>query len=121
LQEGKHNDAVAALKKAVKFSSGGLAFEAHLGYAYAMAGKTAAAMKVLTDLEKIARKSYVSSYYFAVIYLGLGEIDKTFAYLEKAYEERSGFLPFINVEPILDSIRLDPRFTDLQQRVMAAR
>jgi serine/threonine-protein kinase len=121
LQRGKFNDAVAALKKAVKFSSGGLAFEAHLGYAYAMAGKTPSALKVLRELEKFARERYVSSYYFAVIYLGLGEIDKTFEWLEKSYEERSGFLPFIDVEPMLDPIRSDPRFADLQRRIMAAR
>jgi serine/threonine-protein kinase len=117
LQQGKFDDALAALKRAVEFSSGGLAFEAHLGYAYALAGKKTEARRVLQDLEKIAGERYVSSYYFAVIYLGLGEIDRTFEWLEKAFEERSGFLPFLNVEPMLDSARSDSRFTDLLRRI----
>ena len=117
LQKGKFDEAIAALKKAVKFSSGGLAFEAHLGYAYALAGKTKEAARVLGQLDKLARKGYVSSYYFAVIHLGLGEIEQTFEWLEKAYDERSGFMPFLNVEPMLDTVRSDPRFADLQRRV----
>lgn len=117
LQKGRINKALAALKKAVRFSSGGLAFEAHLGYVYAIAGKRAEALKVMSDFEKIARERYVSSYYFAVIYLGLGETDKAFEWLEKAFDERSGFMPFLNVEPMLDSIRADARFTDLRRRM----
>jgi serine/threonine protein kinase/Tfp pilus assembly protein PilF len=117
LQKGNVGKALAALKKAVRFSSGGLAFEAHLGYVYAVAGKEKEALKLMSDFEKIARRRYVSSYYFAVIYLGLGETDKAFEWLEKAFDERSGFMPFLNVEPMLDSIRADARFTDLRRRM----
>jgi serine/threonine-protein kinase len=117
LQKGKFDEALTALKKAVSLSSGGLAFEAHLGYAYALAGKKTAARQVLSELEKISRERYVSSYYFAVIYLGLGDIKHAFEWLEKSYEERSGFLPFLNVEPMVDSIRADSRFANLLRRV----
>jgi eukaryotic-like serine/threonine-protein kinase len=117
LQQGKFDEALAALKKAVQLSSGGLAFEAHLGYAYALAGKKKEARQVLSELEKIARERYVSAYYFAVIHLGLGERERAFDCLEKAFAERSGFLPFLNVEPMLDAIRTDSRFQDLLRRV----
>jgi hypothetical protein len=56
---------------------------------------------------RLTQKQYVSSYFIALIYLGLEEIDQTFAWLEQAYEERSGFLAFIGVEPMLDDLRED--------------
>jgi len=59
----------------------------------------------------------VSSYYFALGYAGLGEKDQAFTWLEKAYEERSGFLPNLKVNPIWDPLRSDPRFADLIRRV----
>ena len=91
LQKGKVDKALAALKKAVRFSSGGLAFEAHLGYAYALAGKHAEALKVLSDFEKIARQRYVSSYYFAVIHLGLGETGKSLSVAGKSFRRTLRF------------------------------
>jgi hypothetical protein len=52
-----------------------------------------------------------------VVHVGLGANDKAFEYLERAYEERSGSLIYLKVEPILDPLRSDPRFQDLVRRV----
>jgi serine/threonine protein kinase/Tfp pilus assembly protein PilF len=117
LQQGKLDAAISALSKSVTFSDSGLAFEAHLGFAYAVAGKRTETAEVLADLRENAKHSYVSAYYFAIIYLGLGEVDKAFKWLEKAYEERSGFMPFLKVDPIVDGLRADSRFADLLRRV----
>ncbi|MET0753620.1 MAG: protein kinase [Pyrinomonadaceae bacterium] len=117
LQQGKLDSAIAALSKAATFSSGGLAFESYLGFAYARAGKHTEAVEVLMSLEEFAAQQYVSAYSFAMVYLGLGDLDKTFEWLEKAFEERSGFLPFLKVEPMVDSIRSDARFQDLLWRI----
>ena len=59
----------------------------------------------------------VSSYYFALIHLGLNDADQAFACLERACEERSGFMAFIKVEPLLDPLRSDPRFAELERRI----
>jgi serine/threonine-protein kinase len=117
LQQGKLDSAIAALSKAATFSSGGLAFESYLGFAYARAGKHAESVEVLMSLEEFAAQQYVSAYSFAMVYLGLGDLDKTFEWLEKAFEERSGFLPFLKVEPMVDSIRTNSRFQDLLWRI----
>jgi serine/threonine-protein kinase len=117
LQQGKLDNAIAALNKAVTFSSGGLAFESYLGYAYARAGKETEALEVLASLQEYAKRQYVSAYNIAMIYLGLGNPDKTFEWLKKAFEERSGFLPFIKVEPMVDALRDDSRFHDLLRRI----
>jgi serine/threonine-protein kinase len=117
LQQGKLDSAIAALNKAVTFSSGGFAFESYLGFAYARAGKQTEALEVLANLQEIAGQQYVSAYNVAMIYAGLGNLDKTFEWLEKAFEERSGFLPFLKVEPMVDSLRSDSRFQDLLRRI----
>lgn len=117
LQQEKLENAISALSKSVTFSDSGLAFEAHLGFAYAVAGKRTEAVEVLADLHEHAKHTYVSAYYFAIIHLGLGETDEAFKWLEAAYEERSGFMPFLKVDPIVDSLRTDSRFVNLLQRI----
>jgi hypothetical protein len=53
----------------------------------------------------------------ATVYAGLGDRDKAFEWLEKAYQERSPRLTWLKVEPMLDSIRSDPRYADLLRRM----
>ncbi|MGH9755415.1 MAG: TPR end-of-group domain-containing protein, partial [Blastocatellia bacterium] len=53
----------------------------------------------------------------AAIYTGLGENDQAFEWLEHAYLDRSGWMIYLKVEPMLDSLRSDPRFIDLLRRV----
>ena len=60
------------------------------------------------------------SYLFALVYAGLGEKDHAFAWLEKAYEERSGALPYLKVNPSWDPLRSDPRFEGLVAKVFSA-
>ncbi len=117
LQSGSIENAINAFCKAVTFSGGGLAFESYLGLAYAAAGKRKEAVEVLENLRETAKKNYVPAYSFAMLYLGLKDFDKTFEYLEKAFAERSGFLPFLKVEPAVDALRNDPRFQDLLWRI----
>ena len=117
LQLGNIENAIKALNKAVTFSSGGLAFESYLGFAYGIAGKHSEAAETLENLHEISRSQYVPAYNFAMLHLGLNDLDKTFEYLEKAFTERSGFLPFLKVEPMVDALRNDPRFQDLLWKI----
>lgn len=88
-----------------------------IGQAHAFAGDPEEAMKNLDELKKRAQRQYVPALNFALIHIGLGERDQAFEWLEKAYEERSSWLASLKVEPLFDSIRTDPRFADLVQRV----
>ena len=63
------------------------------------------------------KQKYVSPYFIALVYVGLGEKDQAFAWLEKAYQERHPYLILIKVEPVFDVLRSDPRFQDLVQRI----
>lgn len=117
LQQGKLEKAIEALDNAVKFSQCGLAFESYLGFAYAVAGKREEALDVLTSLKDMDKEQYVPAYNFAMIYAGLGDFDKSFEWFEQARKERSGFLPFLKVEPVVDCLRGDSRFDELLGKI----
>lgn len=90
---------------------------AGLGHLHAEAGNRAAAMKVLRELNKRSSERYVSSYFTAAIYAGLGDNDHAIEWLEKAYGEHSYWLISIKVNPWFDGLRADPRFQDLERRI----
>ena len=116
-QRARYVEAIAELQKAIALFGESTQTEAELAHAYAVSGKRDEAKKIVVKLQEVARRRYVSSYEIAAIYAGLGEKDQAFAWLEKAYEERSDWLVDLNVEPRLDSLRSDPRFADLLRRV----
>ena len=89
----------------------------HLVRSYMRAGRPADARRTLDELLAHTRKGYVSPFYIATAYFGIGDKDDGFAWLEKAYAERSEFLVFINVAPNFDDVRGDPRFIELLKRV----
>ena len=90
---------------------------AALGYVYAVSNQRDKAQDALAELKERAKQEYVPSYHMAIIHVGLGEMDHAFNWLEKAYEERSYWLTFLRVDPILDNLRSDTRYTELLQRM----
>src|SRR4029077_20710999 len=62
-------------------------------------------------------RRFVPTFLFAILYSGLGEKDRAFEWVEKAYQERSGFFAYLEVEPMFDGLRSDPRVIDLLRRV----
>ena len=118
LQKGLYADAIAELQKMQQNCSGIDFCTMALGHAYAVAGNRGAALKSLADLKSQAGKGkYVPAIYFTAIYAGLGETGKALDWLQKAYDERTEYLIFLNVEPMADPLRSDPRFRDLLRRV----
>ena len=75
---------------------------------------------MLADLETRRREGYVSPVAFVMLHAALGEVDSAFAWLDRAYEERRGWLVYLAVEPTLDSLRSDPRFRRLMERMRLA-
>jgi tetratricopeptide (TPR) repeat protein len=98
-------------------SGGNVRHIATLGHAYAVAGKRDEALKILDELQRPAAQKYVSPFFVALIYAGLGEKDQAFAWLEKAYQERHPYMILIKVEPVFQSLHSDPRFADLTRRI----
>jgi TolB-like protein/DNA-binding winged helix-turn-helix (wHTH) protein/Flp pilus assembly protein TadD len=110
--------AIPEYQKAVEYSGNDADPTAALAYAYARTGKRAEAEKILRDLLEQSKTSYVSPYMVATIYAGLGNKDRAFEYLEKAYDERSADLSyFLKADLRMDTLRSDRRFQDLTKRV----
>jgi serine/threonine-protein kinase len=88
-----------------------------MGRAYAASGKRDEASRTLDQLKEIAKHRYVPAYAFALLYAGLGEKDQAFQWLERGYQDRAFDMPYLKVDPLIDSLRSDPRFEDLLRRV----
>ena len=84
---------------------------------YCRQGRQDEARKMLVQLEAAARESYVSSLQLAMIRLALGETDAAFRLLNRAVEERSVNLQYAGVDPVFDSVRRDPRFIAVRNRM----
>ena len=114
---GRMPDAIAAFKKSADLSMQSATVLAALGHAYGRARMTAEANAVLQTLMKRSQTEYVSAYDIAVVHAGLGNTDEAFAWLEKAYLERSAWLPHIKWDERFSEARSDPRFTSLVRRI----
>jgi TolB-like protein/DNA-binding winged helix-turn-helix (wHTH) protein/Tfp pilus assembly protein PilF len=115
--KGQFEDAIKAAEKAVDLSEGVPGALGILGLAYGLAGRKADANKVLNELLKLNETRYVTPAALVNVYIGLGDKEKAFEWLEKAYQERSNYLGYLKVFPIVDPLRPDPRFADLLRRI----
>lgn len=118
-QKKMYDQSIAEFKKAIPLlagSEGGMT-KGGLGHVYAVTGKKAEAQALIDELKQLSSRQYVSANSIALIYAGLGDKDQAFAWLEKAYEERSFQMQWLGVEPRWDNLRSDPRFADLLRRV----
>jgi len=113
-QQGRVDEAIAILER---LGGTSLNTKSSLGHAYGLAGRARQARNVLRVLQTAAERSYVPSYFFALVHAGLGERDQALRYLEKAYEERSTVLAYVQIDPRLASLRAEPRFVALVRRL----
>jgi serine/threonine protein kinase/Tfp pilus assembly protein PilF len=116
VEKGDYSAAIEELEKAKTMERTPLVIGG-LGYAYAKSGRKEEARKLLAELKEQSKGRYVASYWIAMIYVGLDEKDEAFAWLEKAYQERSFWLLWIKMDPKVDSLRSDSRFIDLLKRL----
>ena len=110
-------EAIVASTKFVTLSQGSPFGVGTLGSVYGMSGQRYEALKMLDRLNELSQERYVSSFYRAIIYMGLGEKDQAFEYLEKAYLERESWMATLGTFPLLDSLRSDPRVTALLKKM----
>jgi class 3 adenylate cyclase/TolB-like protein/Tfp pilus assembly protein PilF len=90
---------------------------AYLGFAYAKNGQQDKAMQTLNELNQLGQKRFVTPFCQAMIYLGTGDNGKAIDWLEKAYAERSVWMGWLKVQPMLDPLRSDPRFQALYNKL----
>ena len=90
---------------------------AGLAHTYARAGRKQDALKLLAQLQEQAKKGFVPAYDLATVYAGLGDAEQAFAWLDKAFQERSAFLVHVRWDPKFAALHSDPRFTELTRRI----
>jgi TolB-like protein/DNA-binding winged helix-turn-helix (wHTH) protein/Flp pilus assembly protein TadD len=114
--KGESAKAVAELQQLIQSGDRTLSAQIFLAFAQARAGDRAAAQATLKQVLS-SHTGYVASYPVATVYAALGEHEQAFAWLERAYTERSEYMVWLKTDPRLNSLRADPRFADLLQRV----
>jgi adenylate cyclase len=117
LSKGLQQRAIEELETARRDGPDDVFVLALLGYSYGVTGRRAHALKVLQSLDEMERRRYVSRAARAYVYAGLGDRDKAFEWLEKAYQERSDALAWFRQEPESKSLRSDPRFAALMRKI----
>ncbi len=115
-QKGMYAEAIESLQKAMELSGDRLKM-APLGRAYGLAGMREEALDAIEELKEISRARYVTPYAFTLIFSCLGERDKAFSYLKRACDEGVSDLIYLKVDPFLDNLRGDPRFSELLGKV----
>ena len=110
------DEAIPTLEKAASHSNRSSAVLGVLVRAYARGGRRTEALQVLDELQRRRQKGYVPAAAFLNAYLGLGDTDEAFVWLERAAEERSNIMQFLKVHPFFDSLRGDPRFAEFLRR-----
>jgi eukaryotic-like serine/threonine-protein kinase len=117
-QQGKFPEAIAEFQRALELDKDNTEIWSGIGHAYALSGNRTKAQQVLDHLKELSAHNYVAPYTYAVIYAGLGDKDQAFAWLERAYKERSYFMAvYLVTDARLDSLHSDLRFVDLRRRV----
>lgn len=108
--------ALQILEQATQQSGQKPAYLAQYGHALAVAGKTNEARQVLAQLRGMSHSQYVPAIYVAGIYVGLGDRDMAFQWLDAAYKEHDDRLIYLDADPIADTLRPDPRFRALMKK-----
>ncbi|HJS98952.1 MAG TPA: winged helix-turn-helix domain-containing protein [Terriglobales bacterium] len=111
------SNAIPVLEKALPVSKRSPGVIGILARAYALTGQRSKALKLLAELQHRRQTHYVPAAAFVNAYLGLGETDQVFVWLEQACKEKSNLMQWLAVDPMFDPVRSDPRFADLLHRV----
>jgi predicted Zn-dependent protease len=115
LQKSRRDDAISEFRKAVQLSDGSPICTANLARAYALSGRRADAEQLLAGLKQRSNPAHSNAAEIAMVYAALDEKVQAMAWLERGYNER--FNPGVLLRPGFDSLRADPRFRDLVNRV----
>jgi TolB-like protein/Tfp pilus assembly protein PilF len=118
LLASKYDEAQEEAMMISRLSNSMLAGKQALALVFAKIGKAEEARRLLAELEERPKEEeYVSPSRIALILFVLGEVDRGFEWLEKAYEGHDGNLPFLRANPLYDSVKSDPRYHSILKRM----
>jgi len=115
--QDKLDEAVRTLETTNRLASSLPLTRAVLGWALGRAGETKRARELLRELLEEREGGYFPALFIAMVYVGLGELDRALEWLEKAFAQRDSLLPVLEVDQMWDPVHSDPRCTDLLERM----
>jgi TolB-like protein/Tfp pilus assembly protein PilF len=119
LQKGMHEEAIQHIRRA-QLLSDTVATSSALAHAYAVTGNADEARTILERLLERSTRTYVPPTSIAVVYVGLGENDQAFKWLDKAHAVRDEGLLMVKIHPLFEGLHPDPRFQELLRRMNLA-
>lgn len=117
VQRRMYDDAIAEYKKAIPLSGSSPDEPATLAFAYAKSGRKKQALEVIEELKRRSKSTYVPATLIAATYAALDDHSEVVKWLNQAFENRDGVLPFSNVDPMFEDLRSDPRYTTILSRL----
>ena len=117
VKQNRFPEALAEAQKSVQLANRSNASLALLGHVYARLGRRSEVEAVIKELETRYAGKLADGRDLVVVYAGLDDKDKAFAWLEKAYQNRSVFMMFLRLEPLMEPLHSDPRWKDLERRI----
>jgi serine/threonine-protein kinase len=116
-QRGEFDESAAAFQRALQFSPQSPLMHAALGRTFALSGKESEALRILAELHELAKKRYVSPFELAALHFALRQTEEGFQWLEKAFQDRCFELICLRVDPRWESLRGNPRFHKLFEKL----
>jgi len=117
VKQGRYAEALAEAQKSIDFANRSNAPLALLGHVYAKLDRRREAEAVIKELEQRYADKQADGRDLAIVYVGLDDKDKAFAWLEKAFKDHSVILAFLRLEPLMEPLHSDPRWKDLERRI----
>ena len=117
VKQGRYAEALVEAQKSMQYSNRSNASLALLGHVYGKLGQRSEAEGVINELEKRYGDKQADSRDLAIVYTGLDDKNKAFGWLEKAFADHSVFLAFLKLEPLMEALHSDARWSDLERRV----
>jgi TolB-like protein/Flp pilus assembly protein TadD len=118
--KGQIPEAITEYEKAIALNDDPIP-KALLGHLYGRIGRKDEARKILEELRQTREQRYIEAYGLAIVYLGLGDRNETFNWLEQGYRDRDGYyMAVIRIDPVLASLHGDPRFEALAEKIVPA-
>lgn len=116
-QQGSYSQALAEFRKALELSGEGSGELASLGQFYAVSHHDREARNIVDTLKQRSQQTYVQPMWIAGIYAALDGKSEAFAWLQKAYDDRSVSLVYLRIDPVFKALHSDPRFAELVSRL----
>ena len=117
LRSGNYAAAEQIFQKALEVDPDSSLLRGSLAVARSGLGKRQAAQELVRSIEILSASKYVPASHLFLAYIGIGDREKAFKAIERAVEERDGYVVFLQIEPLLDPFREDPRFVALMRKV----